>query len=97
LLPVLDRLRAPAERPEAEQGGRGGRRGGHRGRLIALTPEAAAQIDALERFTVEKARPRALRNLGHALTEAGLVVANAPERGLWEPQPYPSLVAFGWS
>ena len=65
--------------------------------MIALTPEAAAQLDALERFTVEKGRPRALRNFGHALAEAGLIVANAPERGLWKPQPYPGSAAFGLS
>ena len=46
--------------------------------MIALTPEASAQVDAFERFYVEKERPQALRNLGHALAEASLIIANAP-------------------
>jgi plasmid stabilization system protein ParE len=65
--------------------------------LIALTPEASAQVDALERFYIEKGRPQALRNLGHALAEASLIIANAPERGLPAPRPYPGLAALGLS
>ena len=65
--------------------------------MIALTPEASAQVDALERYYVETGRPQALRNLGHALAEAGLVIANAPERGLRAPRPYPDLAGLGLS
>lgn len=65
--------------------------------MIALTPEAAAQVDALERFYVRKGRPQALRNLGHALAEASLIIANAPERGLPAPRPYPGLATLGLS
>ena len=65
--------------------------------MIALTPEASAQVEALERFCIEKGRPQALRNLGHALAEASLIIANDPERGLPAPRPYPSLAALGLS
>lgn len=65
--------------------------------MIAPTPEASAQVDALERFYIETGRPQALRNLGHALAEASLIIANAPERGLPAPRPYPGLADFGFS
>ncbi len=65
--------------------------------MIALTPEAAAQVAALERYFVAKQRPQALRNLGHALAEASLIIANAPERGLPAPRPYPELAGLGLS
>jgi hypothetical protein len=65
--------------------------------LIALTPEADAQVGALERFYIEKQRPQALRNLGHALAEASLIIMNAPERGLPAPRPYPALASLGLS
>ena len=65
--------------------------------MIALTPEASAQLEALERFYIEKRRPQALRNLGHALAEASLIITNAPERGLTAPRPYPELAAVGLS
>ena len=65
--------------------------------MIALTPEASAQVDAFERFYIEKGRPQALRNLGHALAEASLIIANAPERGLPAPRPYPGLATLGLS
>ncbi len=63
--------------------------------MIALTPEASAQLEALESFYIEKVRPQALRNLGHALAEASLMILNAPERGVPAPGPYPGLAAFG--
>ncbi len=63
--------------------------------MIALTPEASAQLDVLERFYVEKQRPQALRNLGYALAEASLIILNAPERGMAAPRPYPELSTFG--
>lgn len=63
--------------------------------MIALTPEASAQLDAFERFYVEKGRPQALRNLGYALAEASLIILNAPERGVVAPRPYPELSASG--
>jgi plasmid stabilization system protein ParE len=65
--------------------------------LIALSPEADAQVRALERFYIEKQRPQALRNLGHALAEASLIIMNAPERGLPAPRPYPALASLGLS
>ena len=65
--------------------------------MIALSPEASAQLDALERFYIERQRPQALRNLGYALAEASLVILNAPERGRPFPRPYPELAAVGLS
>ncbi len=65
--------------------------------MIALTPEASAQVEALERFYIEKGRPQALRNLGHALAEASLIIVNDPGRGLPAPWPYPGLAALGLS
>ncbi len=65
--------------------------------MIALTPEASVQLEALEEFYVEQQRPQALRNLGHALAEASLIILNAPERGLSAPRPYPELSALGLS
>jgi plasmid stabilization system protein ParE len=65
--------------------------------LIALTPEAARQLEALERFYVDRQRPQALRNLGHALAEASLIIVNAPERGLPAPRPYADLASLGLS
>ena len=62
--------------------------------MIALTPEAAAQLAALERFYVENQRAQALRNLGYALAEASLIILNAPERGAVAPRPYPALISF---
>ena len=46
---------------------------------MRLTPEAVAQVEALERFYIQKQRPQALRNLGHALAEASLMIMNAPD------------------
>jgi hypothetical protein len=65
--------------------------------LIALTPEAARQVEALERFYADRQRAQALRNLGHALAEASLIIVNAPERGLPAPRPYPALASLGLS
>lgn len=59
--------------------------------MIALTPEASAQLEALERYYIEKQRPQAIRNLGYALAEASLIILNAPERGMSAPRPYPEL------
>lgn len=63
--------------------------------MIPLSPEAGAQLEALEQFYVEKQRPQAVRNLAHALAEASLIIANVPERGLPAPRPYPDLSALG--
>ncbi len=65
--------------------------------MIALTPEASAQVDALEHFYIDEQRPQALRNLGHALAEASLIITNAPERGIAAPRPYPALSELGFS
>ncbi len=62
--------------------------------MIALAPEASAQLDAFERLYIAQQRPQALRNLGHALAEASLVILNAPRRGLTAPRPYPELAAL---
>lgn len=64
--------------------------------MIALTPEASAQLVALEDFYIAKERPQALRNLGYALAEASLIILNAPERGQSAPGPYPELAVFGF-
>lgn len=63
--------------------------------MIELTPEASVQLDVFEQYYVEKQRPQALRNLGHALAEASLVILNAPERGMAAPRPYPELARLG--
>lgn len=65
--------------------------------MIALTPEAAWQVENLERFYADRQRPQALRNLGHALAEASLIIVNTPERGLPAPRPYPALASLGLS
>jgi plasmid stabilization system protein ParE len=64
--------------------------------VIRLTPEASDQLEAFERFYVEAQRPQALRNLGHALAEASLIILNAPERGMKAPRPYPGLAELGF-
>ena len=64
--------------------------------MIALTPEAAAQVATLECFYIDRQRATALRNLGHALAEASLIILNAPERGISTPRPYPELEVFGF-
>ncbi len=73
--------------------------------MIALSPEASRQLEILEEFYVQKRRPQALRNLGHALAEASLiilnaperVILNAPERGMPAPRPYSELAVLGLS
>ena len=62
--------------------------------MIALAPEASAQLDEFERYYTEQQRPQALRNLGHSLAEASLVILNAPRRGLPAPRPYPELASL---
>lgn len=64
--------------------------------MITLTREASAQVVALERFYIDKRRPQALRNLGHALAEASLIITNAPDRGISAPRPYPALAELGF-
>jgi hypothetical protein len=63
--------------------------------VIGLSPEASAQLAALERFYIEKQRPQALRNLSHSLAEASLIIINSPDKGLSAPRPYPGLAALG--
>jgi len=62
--------------------------------VISLTPEASAQLDEFERYYIEQQRPQALRNIGHALAEASLVILNAPQRGLAALRPYPELATL---
>jgi len=64
--------------------------------VIALTPEAAAQLEALEQFYIKSQRPQALRNLAYAVAEASLIILNAPERGAAAPRPYPYLADLGF-
>ena len=64
--------------------------------MIRLTLEATHQLEALERYYVEVRRPQALRNLGHSLAEASLIILNAPERGMAAPRPYPGLAELGF-
>ncbi len=64
--------------------------------MIALTPEAAAQLEALEQFYIENQRAQALRNLAYAVAEASLIILNAPERGAAAPRPYPHLADLGF-
>lgn len=64
--------------------------------MIALTPEASARLEARDRFTIEKRQPQAIRNLGHALAEASLIILNAPERGIRAPRPCPELAALAF-
>lgn len=63
--------------------------------MIALTLEAKGQLDEFGHFYVEQQRPQALRNLGHSLAEASLIILNAPQRGLAAPRPYPELASLG--
>ena len=63
--------------------------------MIALTREASTQLDEFERYYIEHQRPQALRNLGHSLAEASLIILNAPQRGLAAPRPYPELASLG--
>ena len=63
--------------------------------LIALTPEADAQVEALEQFHIDRHRPEAMRNLDHALADASLVILDTPKRGTDAPGPYPDLAASG--
>ena len=62
--------------------------------MIALTPEASAQVEELERYYIARHRPQALRNLSHSLAEASLIILNAPQRGLTAPRPYPDLAGL---
>ena len=62
--------------------------------MIALTPEAKVQIEAFQSYYVEQQRPQAIRNLGHSLAEASLVILNAPQLGLAAPRPYPELASL---
>jgi plasmid stabilization system protein ParE len=63
--------------------------------VIALAPEAEAQLAALELYYLEKRRPQALRNLAHALAEVSLLILDNPGRGAAAPRPYPELAEHG--
>ena len=66
----------------------------HRDRPFAGSQRAAWRAGTIY---IEKRRPQALRNLGHALAEASLLILNAPERGRPFPRPYPELESVGLS
>jgi plasmid stabilization system protein ParE len=63
--------------------------------VIALTPEAEAQVDRLIQHYEAKERLQAAVNLLHALERAKERIASAPEAGLAAPRPYPSLKRLG--
>ena len=68
----------------------GGRSGNALRKVIALSPEASEQIDALERFYIENdARRRSAILATRWRKEASLVILHAPERGQPFPRPYP--------
>ena len=63
--------------------------------MIALTPKAAHQLDALRWHYVERARLEALRNLAAAVTDAIVMIERNPGAGLAAPRPYPALAKAG--
>ena len=61
--------------------------------MISLAPEASAQLEALDRFYVEKQRPQALCNPGQALAEASPIILNVLERRIPAQR---ALLALPW-
>jgi plasmid stabilization system protein ParE len=59
--------------------------------VIALSPEAEAQIDRLIAHYEAKERIEAAINLLNALELAKRRIARVPEAGLDAPRPYPTL------
>jgi plasmid stabilization system protein ParE len=63
--------------------------------MIALSPEAEAQLDALIAYYEALGRVEASINLLNALESAKARIAQRPEAGLPAPRPYPSLAKTG--
>ncbi len=63
--------------------------------MIALSPEAEAQLDALIAHYEALGRVEASVNLLSALERARARIAAKPEAGLPAPRPYPSLAKAG--
>ena len=63
--------------------------------MIALSPEAEAQLDALIAHYEALGRVSASINLLDALERARARISAKPEAGLPAPRPYPSLAKAG--
>jgi plasmid stabilization system protein ParE len=63
--------------------------------MIALSPEAEAQFDALIAHYEALGRIEASINLLNALERAKARISETPEAGLPAPRPYPSLAKAG--
>lgn len=63
--------------------------------MIALSPEAEAQLDALIAHYEALDRIEASINLLDALERASARISEAPEAGLPAPRPYPALAKVG--
>ena len=59
--------------------------------MIALSPEAEAQLDALIAHYEALGRVEASLNLLNALERATARISERPEAGLPAPRPYPAL------
>ena len=63
--------------------------------MIALSPEAEAQLDALIAHYEALGRVQASINLLNALERARVRISETPEAGLPAPRPYPALAKAG--
>ena len=63
--------------------------------MIALSPEAEAQLDALIAHYEARGRVEASINLLNALERAMTRISERPEAGLSAPRPYPALAKAG--
>jgi plasmid stabilization system protein ParE len=63
--------------------------------VIALSPEAASQVDRLVAHYEAKGRVEAAVKLLRALERASERIATEPTRGLPAPRPYPGLAKYG--
>jgi plasmid stabilization system protein ParE len=63
--------------------------------MIALSPEAEAQLDGLIAHYEALGRVEASINLLNALDRAKIRISKTPEAGLPAPRPYPSLAKDG--
>ena len=63
--------------------------------MIALSPEAESQLDALIAHYEAMGRVEASINLLNALERAQARIAETPEAGLSAPRPYPALAKAG--
>jgi plasmid stabilization system protein ParE len=64
--------------------------------VIALSPEAEAQLDGLMAHYERLERIEAARNLLRALQSASARIERQPEAGLTAPRPYPLLASLGF-